>query len=34
VWLETFATDTWSLQQQNEEGESLTIHLQRERQKR
>jgi len=29
IWLETTATDNWSLQQQNEEGKSIEEHLSR-----
>jgi hypothetical protein len=27
IWLETTATDNWTLEQQNEEGKSLNEHL-------
>lgn len=31
IWLETSATDSWTLEQQNEEGKSLAQHLRIER---
>ena len=31
IWLETSATDSWTLEQQNEEGKSLAHHLRIER---
>jgi hypothetical protein len=31
IWLETTATDNWTLNQQNEEGKSLADHLREER---